>query len=297
MQKCKMFLVLLLCIFIVGCGGKKDSATDGKMTVVASIYPMAEFTRIVGGDKINLITVVPSGVEAHDYELTAGNMKDISSAELFIYNGGGMEPWADKLRDNLKGKNVKMLNAGEGLFESKSDSKLDPHIWLDPKMATQQVHAISKALQGLDPKNKKYYQDNAATFVIQLAKLDEEYREMRETARKTQFVTTHAAFGWLAKRYKLEQIAIRGLTPSAEPTPATMTQLIGIVRTQNLQYIFFEELVDPKIAQTIAKETGMKTLILNPLEGLSRAQEGKNPGYLVLMRQNLANLKLALESE
>ena len=323
MRRLMVLLVVVSMFLMTGCASKQASAPAVKQVQVAvSIYPLAEFVRAVGGDKVQVTTLVPAGVEAHSYELSASDMKTIMNAQMFVYNGGGMESWAEKVEQSLKDKPVKILQAGKGLFVKLEDEHqhedhdkeqqatevkevahmhdhggFDPHVWLDPVLASKQVQAIAEMLQVVDPANKDYYQKNAVAYQAELTKLDKEFQAMRAQAKHNAFVTTHKAFGCLAKRYDLEQIAIMGITPNVEPTPQALANLIKLVKHEQLKYIFFEELVSPKIAETIAKEAGVKTLVLNPVEGLTKEQQEKKASYLQLMRQNIANLKLALESK
>lgn len=323
MRKILVLVLAVSMLLITGCASKQAATPETKKVQVAvSIYPLAEFVRAVGGDKVQVTTLVPAGVEAHSYELSAADMKKITQAQMFVYNGGGMESWADKVEASIKDKPVKVLQAGKGLFvkleehehdEHKEEHKheehkheaghvhdhggFDPHVWLDPVLASKQVVAIAETLQVVDPANKDYYQKNAQNYQEKLAKLDQEFKAMRSTAKQTAFVTTHSAFASFAKRYDLEQIAIMGITPNVEPTPQALANLISLVKKEQIKYIFFEELVSPKIAETIAKEAGVKTLVLNPVEGLTKEQQEKKLSYLDLMQQNLANLKIALESK
>ena len=325
-EEMKRILLLFLAVsmlLMTGCASKQSTPATKKVQVAVSIYPLAEFVRAVGGEKVQVNTLVPAGVEAHSYELSATDMKTITQAQVFVYNGGGMESWADKVEQSLKDKPVKILQAGKGLFvkldeehqhgEHKDEHKheehkheaghvhdhggFDPHVWLDPVLASKQVAAISETLQAADPTNKEYYQKNAAAYQAELNKLDQEFKAMRAQAKQDAFVTTHSAFGSMAKRYDLHQIAIMGITPNVEPTPQALANLINLVKKEQIKYIFFEELVSPKVAQTIAAEAGVKTLVLNPVEGLTKTQQEKKVTYLELMRQNIANLKIALENK
>lgn len=299
-------VLVLICVVIgglllSGCAG--FSAKTGKQTaegmpklkVVASFYPMYEFAKQVGGEKTEVAVLVPVGVEPHDWEPTPQDMAVLQQARVFVYNGAGFEHWVDEV---LHGKQYPALITVETGKDDATESEFggkDPHVWLDPQAAQHQVNMIRDAFITADPANKSYYEANAAQYNARLAALDEEYKQgLTKTVHK-KFITSHAAFGHLAKRYGLEQVAILGLAPHAEPTPERMRSLVEETKKSQLKYVFFETLVSPKVAEIIAREAGAGTLVLNPIEGLTDDQAAAGTDYIALMRENLANLKLALE--
>lgn len=292
-----MFLMLVGLLTACGSNPDRKTATESakKLAVVASVYPVYEFAKQVGGDKLDLIMLVPPGAEPHDWEPKAKDLTRIKSAQVFLYHGAGLEPWIDKLvsgkPDGIKGvqvsKDIPILASG-------AEHGSDAHIWLDPVFAQQEVRTITAALTAADPANGVYYQANAERYIAELVHLDNEYREGLARSPRRDIVTTHAAFGYLAKRYALDQTAIMGLSPDAEPAPDKMASVVRLVRERQVHYIFFETLVSPKLADTIARETGAQTLVLNPVEGLTAEEEKAGANYLSLMRGNLQNLQKAL---
>jgi zinc transport system substrate-binding protein len=175
-----------------------------------------------------------------------------------------------------------------------ADGAIDPHIWLDPVNAQAIVTGICTAVSEIDPDNANFYADNANAYNAQLDALHNDFAAAFASATSREIITSHAAFGYLANRYGLKQVAIMGLTPDAEPTPERMAQIINHVRNNGIKYIFFETLVSPKLSEVIAAESGAQTLVLNPIEGLTDQEIAQGEDYISVMRMNLQNLKYAL---
>lgn len=310
-----LFFVAML--VLTGCGrfsAKAPTFTDetGKLKVAVSFWPMYEFTRMVGGDKIEVVTMTPVGVEPHDWEPSAGHMKTLNQAALFIYNGAGMEPWVTKALKSLDNKKLIAIEttAGLDLLDAPADDghghshshgkkgsepEKDPHVWLDPELAARQVNAIVAGLVQADPVNRATYEANAAAYVKELNGLHAEFQSGLAGCGKQEIFTSHAAYGYLAARYGLAQHALMGLSPSAEPKPRTMKQIVQEAKEHQIKYVFFETLVSDKVARVLAKEIGAETLVLNPLEGLTPEEIQAGKSYLSVMRENLKNLRLALD--
>lgn len=295
-------LIVLFVVALAGCGKTSVTKPSDKLKVITSIYPVYEFTRLVGGDKVDVTMLVPPGVEPHDWEPTPKEIMLVKSAKLFLYQGAGMENIDKLLTPATLGTTVAVaVSANIPLLQEDDDEDgahgqhhADAHIWLDPVFAQQEVLNIAAALAEVDPQNKSYYEQNAANLNIQLAQLDSEYRQTLASVPRREIVTSHAAFGYLAKRYNIKQLSIMGLTPDAEPTPDKMAKIVQFCRDNKVRYIFFETLVNPKLSETIAKETGAKLLVLNPVESLTEAEVKQGKNYFTVMRDNLANLRQAL---
>jgi len=295
---CFTLMAMLLCTSI-----SFAAWWNSKPTIVTTIYPLYEFTKQVVGDKAEVVLLVPNGAEPHDWEPAPADLIKVKNASLVIYNGAGLEPWVDKIGSStLAGKKTVSAASVVTLLQAQYDEEgeaaetgvMDPHVWLDPVNAQAIVQAIAAAVAELDSANSDYYFANGAAYNAQLAQLDSEYRAaLTETARRD-IITSHAAFGYLANRYGLKQVAIMGLSPDAEPTPERMAQVIRHVRNNGIKYIFFETLVSPKLSEVIASETGAQTLVLNPLEGLADDEIANGENYISVMRMNLTNLKYAL---
>lgn len=309
-------LVAALAVMIAGCSATQSNGAQKsteKLKVITTAYPVYEFTKQVGGDKTEVIMLIPPGAEPHDWEPKPKELAQLRSAKLFLYHGAGLEPVEKLLAKDVIGDTV-AVEVSKGITPLSSNQAdedddhdldqndhhhhhqgIDAHMWLDPVLAQQEVNHIAEALSGVDPQNAEYYRQNAARYNTELAKLDEEYKAaLKDTARRD-IITSHEAFGYLAKRYGLQQIGIMGLAPDSEPTPDKMAKVITFCREHNVKYIFFETLVSPKLSETIAKETGAGLLVLNPLESLSEDEIKQGKNYVSVMRDNLANLKLALQ--
>lgn len=311
-------LILLVALSAAGCGGtgstKVESfAGSGKLKVATSFYPLYEFAKAVGGEKVDIVNLVPAGTEPHDWEPTPGHIKVLNESALFFYNGAGFEHWVEKSLTALDNKNLVSVETSTGFDlihveeehadgakdEQKDDHDheggIDPHLWLDPQGVIHTVTVIRDSLIKADAVNKATYEANAAAYIEQLKALDAEMKSGLSQCRTQEFFTTHDAFGYLARRYSLTQHPIMGLAPDAEPTAKDLQAVVEEAKAEQIKYIFFETLVSDKVANVVAQEVGAKTLVLNPFEGLTDDEVKAGKSYLSVMRENLANLKTALE--
>ncbi|KYH32883.1 metal ABC transporter solute-binding protein, Zn/Mn family [Neomoorella mulderi] len=290
-----VLLILSLIFFTSGCQAAKDqpspsSSVAGPIKIYTTFYPLYDFTKKIAGDRAIVENLQPVGVEPHGYEPSPQQVASIYTGKLFIFLGEPMDPWAKKIEGQLKAKGVMTLEAGKGLIENN-----DPHIWLDPVLAGEISRRIFEAVVTVDGDNKGYYEKNLHELEQKFAVLDQQYRETLAGVARKDFVTSHAAFGYLAKRYGLKQIPISGLSPQEEPSVQQMAELITLCRSKGVKYIFFETLASPKLSETLARETGAGTLILNPLGGLTPEEIKAGEDYFSIMAKNLASLKKALE--
>ena len=290
-------------IVLSGCNSKVDttgSSSVKKISVYTSFYAMYDFAKKIGGDKIDLTNLVPSGTEPHDWEPTPSNMANIEKANVLIYNGAGMENWMDKVLNSIKNKELIVVEASKDIklldnTDEDEDLKYDPHVWLNPTLAKKQMEAIKKALVIADPINKDYYEKNYTDNAKKLDNLNNEFKDTVAKFKKKDIVVAHQAFGYISDAYGLNQVAIEGLTADSEPTPAKMAEIVKFAKENDVKYIFFEELVSPKVAEAIAREVGAKTEVLNPLEGLEQDDIKAGKEYFSVMRDNLEALKKALQ--
>ncbi|AEG16927.1 ABC-type metal ion transporter, periplasmic subunit [Desulfofundulus kuznetsovii DSM 6115] len=300
-----LLLIGLLLIWLPGCSDAPTSAPPGKekIAVVATIYPLYDFARQVGGDRVEVTRLLPAGAEPHTWEPTPRDMAALTRAKVFIYNGAGMEPWVRRQLGMLEEKGVKVVEASRGLDlitaspehrHERHEGEVDPHVWLDPVLAQEMVKNIRDAFMAVDPDHASYYKSRAEEYIAGLQDLDREYREAVQSFKRREIVTSHAAFGYLARRYGLRQVAVMGLSPESEPDPARMREIVAFCRKHNVKYIFFETLVSPKISQALAREVGAQTLVLNPMGNITPEEESRGENYLSIMRHNLVNLKIAL---
>jgi len=274
-------------------------APPSKLQVAASFYPLYYFAQQIGGDHATVINITPAGGEPHDYEPTAQDIARILSGQLLIINGGGLETWGEKIRRNLDPKQTLIVTAGAGLTTQRvlenGENTIDPHVWLAPPLAAQMVANIAAGFAQVDPAHEPAYAANARALTAQLQDLDAAYQQGLANCPKKDFVTAHAAFGYLATTYHLHQVAVAGISSDAEPSPQQLADIAQFAKKNNVKIIFFENLVSPKLSQTIANEVGAQTLVLDPIEGLTDADLRAGQNYLTKMRANLTNLKIALQ--
>jgi len=323
----KVILGLVTAVALAGCGaGNVPTQSNGqpaaggesqKLKLYTSIYPLEYISKRIGGDHVEVTNLVPAGVEPHDFEPTAKDIVALSDANLFVYNGSGFELWVDKAVEGLDKAKTTVVNTTEGLHllpaeaaaheehgegsESATETEsghehgaYDPHVWLDPILLKAQAEKVKHALVEKDQAHRADYEKNFARLAADLDKLDQEFKDMVAKAGNKEFMVAHSAFGYMAHRYGLEQIAISGISPADEPSPGEMKELVEHVKEHNIKYVLFETLVSPKVAEVIAREAGVKTATLNPLEGLTREEAAAGKDYLSIMRENLETLRTAL---
>jgi len=263
-----------------GCGSGGSGGTDGgRDQVVAAFYPLAYAAAEIAGSKAVVRNLTPAGAEPHDLELTPGDVRHVNDAALVLYLGDGFMPGLETAVEQRPGRSLDLLpgqTAGRGR---------DPHVWLDPVRYAAMVRAIGSALG-----------DDAAAgrLARRLDGLDAELRRGLARCERRRIVTSHAAFGYLAARYGLEQVPLQGLSPEAEPSARDLARLVDLVRRSGATTVFFETLISPKLAQTVAREAGVETAVLNPLEGLTDDEVAAGADYFSVMRANLAALQKAL---
>ena len=267
------------------------SSISNKVRVVASFYPIFDFVKKVGGDRVEVSSLIPVGIEPHDYEPTIQQVQNAQTADMLVINGGGFEEeWvkdidAEFLLDASVGLNL-TGHAGE-----KSNGSMDPHIWLDPTLAKQQVEKVRDGLIKVDPANAAYYNENANRFISELDSLDRTIKSELSNCEKKDFIAFHNAFSYFASRYGLTQHSIQGVSPEAEVLPQRLQQTINLARDMGLDTVYSEELADP-IAQEIPNG---KVLVLSPIEGIDKEEQNAGVDYLDKMKENIENLKVGLK--
>lgn len=287
-----IFIIGLAAILIKNIGQPAKTSKTDKLLVVASFYPLYFMSAQIGGVKAEVSNIVPAGAEPHDYEPTVRDMAKMENSRLIILNGNGLEIWSDNLKKIIDNKKTKIITAGT---ELDATTNTDTHTWLAPLLAQKIVDRIAQGLKQADPPNKNYYQANADALKNKLNSLDVAYKQGLTNCAQKNIITSHAAFGYLASSYGFKQIPITGLSPDAEPSSAELAKIIKFAKDNKIKYVFFESLTSPKLAKTIATEIGATTLPLNPLEGLSPEESAQEKNYLSLLRDNLTNLKIALQ--
>jgi len=284
-------LALLAVIALTaGCASTDDPTAAGKTEVLAAFYPFAFVAERVGGPDVAVTNLTTPGVEPHDLELTPRQVGAISRTDLLIYLKGFQpavdEAVAQEANHPLEVSTALPLEATPG-----SGTARDPHFWLDPTKLAAIVDPVADRLADADPAHAAAFRQRAGTLKEELADLDAEYRAGLANCAQTEFVTAHAAFGYLAERYGLRQVPIAGVSPEQEPAPARLQEIQQLVRTRGITTVFFESLLNPDLARTIARDTGATTAVLDPIEGIKDTAAND---YLSVMRANLAALRKAL---
>jgi zinc transport system substrate-binding protein len=269
-------------LLVAGCGGGGASDASGRTEVVAGFYPLAFAAEQVGGDGVHVVNLTPAGAEPHDVELSPRDVERIRSADLVLYLGGGFQPAVAEAAADTSGTAVDVLDAVDVREE---DGSVDPHVWLDPVRFAQVVERIGKEL-GREASARK--------LAAEVRALGDEYESGLADCERRELVTAHDAFGYLGDRYGLEVIPIAGLSPEVEPTPRDLEEISRLVQERGVTTVFVEPLVSAEVGETVAREAGAKTAVLNPLEGLTEEELDRGENYLTVMRSNLTALREGL---
>ncbi|PID32308.1 ABC transporter substrate-binding protein [Candidatus Saccharibacteria bacterium] len=335
-RKQLVFIIVALAVILAAVGlvinlnaSNSSSTTAKRLTVNATFYPVAEFSRQVGGDKVEVHTLVPVGVSPHDYDPTAQDIARIYDADVLVSNGAGMERWIAKLDTELHANNVTHITATDGIelltrdadtnhqHGSKPHSgdkhaegyrhdeeshrhehehvSTDPHAWVDPVLAIRYVENIRDGLITADAANADYYRQRAEHYITQLQSLDSQFKTALSSCKRNEIATSHQAFNYLANRYGLHSVSISGLSPAEEPSPQQLTEIVAFVNQHDVKYIFFESLASPKLSETIAAETGAQTLLFDPMSSVPEQQVTAGTNYMSIQKDNVRALQTALE--
>jgi zinc transport system substrate-binding protein len=290
----------LLGVLLVACNASTNADESGKISVVASFYPLAEAAQQVGGDLISVENLTPPGVEPHDLELAPDDIEAIATADVIVYLGGGFQPAVEdavsQAEDAVTVDALEAVDTNEAPpSEAEEGLTVDPHVWLDPARYEEVVRTVADALSESDPANESTYDANADAYIAKIAALDDDFRAGLADCQRTTIVTSHEAFAYLAESYGLTEVGITGLSPEAEPSARRLAELKDLVEKEGITTIFAEELVSPKVAETLADEAGITVEVLDPLESLTDEQVAAGEDYVSVMRENLAILRGALD--
>jgi len=262
-------------VVVPGCASGGAGEASGRTEVVAGFYPLAFAAESVGGDDVEVTNLTPAGAEPHDVELSPRDVEAVQSADVVLYLGRDFQPALEDAAQSSEGDAIDLLE-GQDLREG------DPHVWLDPLRFAQVVERIGAELGG---------EARARQLASELRALDEEYRAGLADCDRHELVTAHDAFGYLAERYGLEVIPITGISPEAEPSPRDLERVADLVRDRGVTTVFVETLLSPEIGETVAREAGAETAVLNPLEGLTEEELARGEDYFSLMEANLEALR------
>ena len=286
--------------------GSSSPAARPKISIVATFYPLAWMVERIGGDRVSVTNLTPPGVEPHDLELAPDQVDALTDADLAVVMGRSFQPGPEKIAGGRSKPTVVILEAvgaGEGLVEEHQDDAvghdhadgLDPHVWLDPRLFSAARGELVGALSAIDPSGASEYVSRSEALGVELAELDRSMETGLKTCSRRTIVTAHEAFGRLASRYGLTQEGIAGLSPDAEPDAQRIAELADLVKKQGLTTVFFEELAPQNFADTLAREAGVKTAMLSPLEAPTPDEIASGSSYLTVMQTNLETLRAALD--
>ncbi|WP_027637092.1 metal ABC transporter solute-binding protein, Zn/Mn family [Clostridium butyricum] len=290
-------LAVITSIMLIGCGTNSDTKTTNdegnkKVNIMVSVYPLKEFADKIAGDKAEVSCMVPDNMEPHDYEPKTKDFEALIKSDAFIYNGLGLETWVDQVRSVIGDKELRIVDSSEGVEVRKEGDVIDPHSWLSLKEAEKQAENIKDTLVEIDEDNKAYYEENYDAFVGELESLYNEYKEKFDNLSTKDFVTGHAAFGYLCRDFGLQQKSVENLFAEGEPTPKQLEQLVTFCKENNIKTVFSESLASPKVSETLAKEVGAEVV---PILTLESNEDDKS--YVEAMRYNLEEIYKCLSQE
>lgn len=309
---CSLLLLAILLFILTGCpASEKPVAGTRRPVVVTTLFPLYDFARTVAGDRMEVSLLLPPGVEPHHFEPRPEDMARIQRAALFVYTGPFMEPWAERVLAGTDRAKVRVLQAAEGVSlmqvkeeggHGKHDNDhghgergVDPHVWLDFDNSRIMAENIAAALSQADPSGAVLYRQRADALLKRLALLDRAYREgLASCSSRTVIHGGHNAFGYLGRRYNLTYRAAAGVSAEVEPTPRRLAELVKLVRAGGSKAVFSEELVSPRVAEVISRETGVTVLKLHGAHNVARDELARGTGFIELMEENLKNLKTGL---
>jgi zinc transport system substrate-binding protein len=319
-KRALLFILFTLVVSIVvsSCTRQEEKKPEMKrLVVVATLFPLYDFAKNVAGERAEVTLLLPPGAEPHGFEPKPADIVRLNKADVFLYTSPDMEPWAADILKGLQNRNLEVVNTSQGVITRGGEEKkehrhdhpdkhkpghhdhsgaADPHIWLDFGNAVRMVENIRDGLAKKDPAGKDVYEKNAASTIGQLKALDDRFRTGLNTCEKRILVNGgHFAFDYMAKRYGFRYVSVYGISPDAEPTAANLAGITKILRENGLRFLYHEELINPKVAQMLAKEAGVALLKLQPAHNLTREQLDRNESFLSLMEENLKNLRTGMQ--
>lgn len=334
-----LFLIstALLLVLLAACGNNdsQSSSEDGKLKIYTTIYPIQYFAERIGGDQVEVESVLPPGSDAHNFEPTSNQMVDIAKADAFLYSSDELETYAETIADAVGDEDVKIAQLADGInllpFEEEHDhsheaaeeehdhsheateeehdheeeateeehdhGSIDPHYWLDPERAKQMAENMKNTLVDLDPDNKTTYEDNYTAVAEELDEIDQKFQQAVEGKQNKKIIVSHAAYGYWEDRYGIEQIAITGLSPTNEPSQQELEEIIHTAEDNKLNYVLFEQNISPKVATIVQDEIGADVLRIHNLETVTEDEIEAGEDYFSLMDKNIETLDQALTNK
>lgn len=318
MKRTLLSLVLALAVMAVAClagCSRVEQKPSTKLQVVTTLFPLYDFARTIAGDRADVTLLLPPGMEPHSFEPKPNDIIRISKAGLFVYTNPYMEPWAESILKGIDQRSLRVVNAGQGVSYAKVAAEdehgheghgdhgveeghaggMDPHIWLDFANAGMIVNNILAGFVAADPANAPMYRSNAARLNARLTALDQRYRDgLSSCATRVFLHGGHYTFGYLARRYGLEYRSLSGISSESEPSAAKMADMVRQIRSSGVRYLFAEELLSPRLTETLANEAGVAVLKLHGAHNLGKDDVQRGVGFIGLMEQNLVNLQKGL---
>ncbi|CAM3249360.1 zinc ABC transporter substrate-binding protein [Filibacter tadaridae] len=311
----KKFLVLTLffiLILLTACSNKEKepnkSDADKSMAIYTTVYPLQYFTERIGGDFVDVKSIYPPGSDEHTFDPTQKAMMDLADSDLFFYIGLGLEGFVENAEKTMKNEHVKMIPTAEAIPEEQlvdghnhehaeeghDHGGLDPHVWISPTLSIELATSIKETLIKEAPEMKDEFEKNFEQLKVELTELDSKFQTMATNAPSKTFFVSHAAFGYLAKSYGLEQVAIAGMNSQSEPSQKQLAQIVEDAKDEHIQYILFEQNVSSKLTDVVRKEIGAESLMLHNLGILTNEDIKNKETYFTLMEQNMKTLEKAL---
>ncbi|HMK60349.1 MAG TPA: metal ABC transporter substrate-binding protein [Dissulfurispiraceae bacterium] len=312
------FVIFALTVFLsvtcVSC--QKTDITHGqdekrKIRVVTSLFPLYDFVRAIGKERVDVSLMLPPGVEPHSFEPRPADILGLNNTDIFVYTNQFMEPWVSGIIKGIDNKHILVIDSSKGIrFIEENDEEhkdghhlddhghvgMDPHVWLDLRNSMVMVDNICNGLIVKDPANEIYYRKNAEQYKAVLRGLDDKFRQGLGNCDKKTFINGgHFAFGYLAARYNLQYLSAYGFSPDAEPAPGQLIMISKIMKRKGLHYIFYEELLAPNVAEAISRETGAKLLFLHGAHNVSSEEFKHGISFVAIMEKNLENLETGLQ--
>lgn len=293
-----------LLVTTAACSPQTQAAGSDQVQVLAAFYPLAFVAEQIGSERVSVTTLTPAGAEPHDLELAPAHTRKIGEADLVLFQTA-FQPAVDEAVRARDPKNVidsahlatlaldpeHSHGDEEGGEDDHDHGPNDPHFWLDPELLSSYAGEVAEELSTLDPAGATEYAANLEQLQLSLENLDQDYSDGLATCKTRSIVLTHAAFGYPAQRYDFDQIAIIGVDPEAEPSPAKLKNVAATIGELGIDTIFFETLVSPKVAQTLAGDLGVSTQVLDPIEGLTEP----DTSYFTIMESNLDALRTGMQ--
>lgn len=315
-KKSLILLALIMTLLIGACGNKneKDNAgtsNEGKLSVYTTVYPLQYFTERIGGDLVDVKSIYPAGADEHSFDPTQKDMIGLSDSDLFFYIGLGLEGFVENAQKTLKNEHVQFIATADSISQDQLDAghdehgeeghdehehgQFDPHVWISPVLSIELASSIKEALIAKMPDEKETLEKNFDLLEDDLLELDARFKEMAANAKTKTYFVSHAAFGYIADEYGLEQVAIAGLNSQSEPSQKQLAQIVEQAKDVNVQYILFEQNVSSKLTEVVRKEIGAKSLVLHNLGVLTQEDITNDETYFTLMERNLHVFEQALQ--